>query len=74
MKRFIEWLKGSSRREFYENLSYLIIILGSIMFVSGVSIGSYVSGFPVLVAIIGSFFALLGLVLYILSQVIRLLG
>ncbi len=70
---FMDWLKGDSRRKLMENLSYCIIILAAVMVVVGLGIGTVYPGLPVLVAIVGSFLALVGIVLYILSELVRIL-
>ena len=70
---FTNWLKGDNKREFVENFSYLLIVIAAILTVAGLGIGTIVPGIPVLVAIIGAFLALAGIVLYILSEIIRTL-
>lgn len=70
---FIDWLKGKSRREFLENMSYTLIVLAAVFSVVGISVGTFVSGFPVFLAILGAFLALVGIVLYILSEFVRML-
>ncbi len=72
-KEFMDWFKGDSKRELVENLSYCLIIIAAIMTVVGLGVGTVYPGLPVLVAIIGSFLALVGIVLYILSELIRFL-
>lgn len=67
-------LKGKDNLKTAENVSYLVMILGAILFIFGATVGSYIVGWPVMLGIIGSFLAFGGLVLYILSQFIRLLG
>lgn len=72
-REFMEWLKGENRREFLENLSYTLIVVAAVFSVVGISVGTFVSGFPVFLAILGAFLALVGIVLYILSEFVRLL-
>ncbi|MFB6216381.1 MAG: hypothetical protein ABEJ72_05375 [Candidatus Aenigmatarchaeota archaeon] len=70
---FVDWLKGENRIELLENLSYVILVTAAILSVVGISVGTFVSGFPVFLAILGAFLALVGIVLYILSEFVRLL-
>lgn len=70
---FVDWLKGENKEELLENLSYLVIVVAALMTVIGLGVGTVYPGVPVLIAIVGSFFALLGIVLYILSELIRIL-
>ncbi len=70
---FVDWFKGDSKRELIENLSYILIVLAAVMLVVGLGVGTVYPGLPVLVAIAGSFLALVGIVLYILSELIRIL-
>ncbi|MFP4117062.1 MAG: hypothetical protein ACLFQ8_03285 [Candidatus Aenigmatarchaeota archaeon] len=70
---FVDWFKGDSRRELVENLSYCLIVIAAVMTVIGLGVGTVYPGLPVLVAIVGSFLALAGIVLYILSELVRIL-
>lgn len=70
---FVDWLKGETRREFLENFSYCLIVLAAVFSIIGISVGTFISGFPVFLAILGAFLALVGIVLYILAEFIRLL-
>ncbi len=70
---FIGWLKGDSKRDLLENISYCLVVLAAVMLVLGLGVGTVYPGWPVLVAIVGSFLALAGIVLYILSELIRIL-
>ncbi|MFP4045954.1 MAG: hypothetical protein ACLFS3_02755 [Candidatus Aenigmatarchaeota archaeon] len=71
---FMTWLKGETRREFLENLSYCIIVLAAVLTIVGIAVGTFVPGFPVFLAILGAFLALVGIVLYISSEFVRLLA
>jgi hypothetical protein len=73
-QEFMEWLKGDTRRDFLENLSYSLIVLAAVLSIVGISVGTFVPGFPVFLAILGAFLALVGIVLYVLSEFIRLLS
>ncbi|MFP4116033.1 MAG: hypothetical protein ACLFTQ_02410 [Candidatus Aenigmatarchaeota archaeon] len=70
---FMNWLKGENRREMVENFSYLLIVVAAVLTVIGLGAGTFVSGLPVLMAIIGAFLALVGIVLYIVSEFLRIL-
>lgn len=70
---FVKWLKGDSRREFLENFSYCLIVLAAIFSIVGISVGTFVPGFPVFLAIVGAFLALFGILLYIVSEFVRIL-
>lgn len=70
---FVDWLKGGSRREFLENLSYTLIVLAAVFSIVGISVGTFIPGFPVLLAILGAFLALVGIVLYVISEFVKIL-
>jgi len=70
---FVEWLKGENSREMVENFSYLLIVIAAVMTVVGLGIGTFIPGLPVLLAIIGAFLALAGIVLYIVAEFFRIL-
>lgn len=66
----INRLKGKNRREFLENISYVIIILSSVLIFIGILTGSFIQGF-VLFASFGSFLVLIGIIIFIISQFIE---
>lgn len=70
---FTEWLKGDTRRQFLENFSYVVIVSAAVLLIVGISVGTFVPGFPVFLAILGAFLALVGIVLYILSELFKIL-
>ncbi len=69
-----EWFQCGSWVDILEKISYLVIFIAAVMVVVGLGIGTVYPGFFVLVAIAGSFLVLLGIVLYILSELLRTLG
>ncbi len=73
-ENLIDGVKGDDRRDMLENISYIVLVLAAVLTVVGLGIGTVVPGIPVLIAMVGSFFALVGIVLYILSEIIRTLG
>jgi len=50
-----------------ENISFYIIVISAIMVSVGIGIGSFISG-TILIASIGAFFVMIGIVMYIISQ------
>ncbi|MBN2203291.1 MAG: hypothetical protein JW700_03860 [Candidatus Aenigmarchaeota archaeon] len=62
-------LKGSSRKEYVENISFMIIVLSSVMVASGIFLGSFIQG-TVFIASFGSMFVMVGITVYIVSQFI----
>lgn len=66
----IDRLKGKNRREFLENISYTIIVLSSVLIFIGILTGSFIQGF-VLFASFGSFLVLIGIIIFITSQLIK---
>ena len=67
---FKKWVKGSSTREYIENVSFVIILVSAIMVSSGIGLGSFIQG-TIVLAILGSFFVMIGIVIYIISQFIE---
>lgn len=63
------WIGGSTQKEFLENLSYLVIFISAVMVSVGVGLGSFIEG-TVLIAILGAFFVLIGIIAYVASQFI----
>jgi len=67
---FVNRLKGKDRRESLENISYVIIVLSSVLIFIGILTGSFIQGF-VLFASFGSFLVLIGIIVFIVSQFIE---
>jgi len=66
-KKFGEWLKGGSRQEHLENISFVILVAAALLVMLGIGLGSFVYG-TVLLAMFGAFLILVGIVIYIISQ------
>jgi hypothetical protein len=67
---FIGKIKGSNRKETYENVSYLIIFVSAIMVSIGIGMGSFVTD-AIFIAVVGAFFVVVGTVSYIASQFLK---
>jgi hypothetical protein len=61
---------GKNTREVLENVSFFIIVISAIAVSIGIGIGSFIQG-TVLISVIGSFFVMAGIVIYIASQFIE---
>lgn len=66
---FMKWLRGSNTKEFTENTSFLVIVISAIMVSTGIGLGSFVQG-TVLIAVVGAFFVMVGIIVYMISQFI----
>lgn len=66
---FMKWLKGSNTKEFAENASFLIIVISAVMVSGGIGLGTFFAE-TIIVAIIGAFFVMVGIIVYIASQFI----
>jgi len=66
---FKKWLKGSNKREYIENIGFLIIVIATIMISAGIGLGSFIQEI-VFTAIFGVFFFMVGIFVYIVSQFI----
>ncbi len=53
----------------YEELSYKTILLSAVMIFAGILLGSYVK-YTVLLASVGTFILLVGIIFYIISQLV----
>lgn len=71
-----EWLKlrGSTREDTVENLAFVTLFVAAIFTVVGITVGTFVPGFPVALAITGAFLVLVGIVLYVTSEFMRILA
>jgi predicted phage tail protein len=58
---------GKNKKEVLENISFIIIVISSILFAVGIGIGSFIQG-TIFLSVIGSFFVMVGIVTYIASQ------
>lgn len=66
-KKFNEWLKGKSRQEYLENISFVVLVLAALLVMLGIGLGSFIYG-TVLLAMFGAFLILVGIIIYIISQ------
>jgi hypothetical protein len=66
---FNKWLRSSNKREYAENISFLIIVMSAIMVAGGIGLGSFIQG-SIFIAVLGAFFVMVGIVVYIISQFI----
>jgi len=66
---FAKWIKGSSTKDYAENISFLIITISSIMVSLGIGLGSFIQG-SISLGVFGALFVMLGIVIYIASQFI----
>ncbi len=66
-KKFNEWLKGRSRQEHLENISFVVLVIAALLVVIGIGLGSFIYG-TVLLAMFGAFLILAGIIIYIISQ------
>jgi len=64
------WLKGGSRNEHYERLSFLLIIVATALVMVGILLGGFVR-YTVYVAAFGALLLLPGIILYIASQLME---
>ncbi|MFQ6009971.1 MAG: hypothetical protein ACE5J7_02520 [Candidatus Aenigmatarchaeota archaeon] len=69
-RKFMKWLKGSDRKEYIENMSYVIMFISAFFIFLGLGLGSFVPYFVYLAAF-GSFLLLVGIAIYIASQLIE---
>jgi len=67
---FKNWLKGKSRKEHWENMSFTIIIFSAILIFIGLLLGSFVK-YTIFMASFGSFFVMIGIIIYIFSEFIE---
>ena len=67
---FRKWLKGKNKREHVENMSFIIVIISGILIAMGIGLGSFIQG-TILIASLGSFFVMVGIIIYIISQFIE---
>lgn len=71
---FKKWFKWETGADKVESISFILIIIASIFTVIGISVGTFVPGIPVALAIIGAFLVFVGIILYIISEFMRIFG
>ena len=64
---FFKWVRGKNRQEFLENGSYVLMVAAAVLVSGGLLVGSFIPG-VVIIASIGAFILLPGLVIYVISQ------
>src|SRR3989344_8917432 len=64
---FLKWVRGKNTQEFLENGSYVLMVVAAVLVSGGLLVGSFVPG-VVIIASIGAFILLPGLVIYVISQ------
>lgn len=65
-------VKGATTGKTIENASIVTIMIASVMVVAGIAIGSYVSGFPVMLAMGGSFLVFVGIIAFIIGEFVQI--
>lgn len=73
-KKYLNWLKGKNSGESLHNLSISLVAIAAVFVVTGIGVGTYVSGLPVALAILGSFLIILGIVLYAAGEISKIFG
>ncbi len=63
-------VKGKTREETLENISFVIIIFSAILVSLGIALGSFFKG-VILIASIGSFTLLVGIVIFVIAEVLK---
>lgn len=63
--------KNKKREEKLENLSFVLIGISALFLIVGISVGTFIPGFPVALAIVGSFLVVVGIVIYIISEFLK---
>ena len=64
---FKKWLKGSGKRDYIENISFIVIVISSVMISIGIGLGSFIQG-TIFIAVFGAFFVMIGIAVYVVSQ------
>ncbi|MBI5355440.1 MAG: hypothetical protein HZB68_03210 [Candidatus Aenigmarchaeota archaeon] len=65
-------VKGATTGKTIENVSIATITVAAIMVVLGISLGSYVSGFPVMLAMGGSFLVFIGIIVFVIGEFVQI--
>jgi len=68
--RYMKWLKGGSKKEYVENISYSVILFSAFLVFVGMLVGSF-SGTFVAFAILGAFLFLVGVIVFIYSNFLK---
>ena len=70
---FKEWFRWNMLSEKIESVSIVILIIATACTVAGISVGVFIPGIPVAIAIAGSFLVVVALFLYIVSEFVAML-
>ena len=65
-------VKGATTGKTIENISIITITIAAIMVVLGIALGSYVSGFPVMLAMGGSFLVFIGIIVFVIGEFVQI--
>ena len=60
---------GKNKKEVLESISFIIAVISAILLVIGIGLGSFIQG-TIFLSSFGSFFVMVGIVIYIISQFI----
>jgi len=61
---------GKNKKEVLENISLVITVISAILFSIGIGLGSFIQG-TIILSVFGSFFIMIGIMIYIISQFIE---
>ncbi|MBI4017520.1 MAG: hypothetical protein HY366_01085 [Candidatus Aenigmarchaeota archaeon] len=65
-------LKGATREDTVENVSFLVLFVAAAFVAVGISVGTFVPGFPVALAVTGALLVVISLLVYITSEFLRI--
>jgi membrane protein YdbS with pleckstrin-like domain len=65
----VKWfeIKGKDKKETLTNLSFLVIIIATLLICVGIGLGSFVKGI-IMLASFGAFLLLVGIILFIVAE------
>lgn len=66
-------IRGDTKSETIENISFLILATAALFTIVGTAVGTYVSGFPVALAVVGAFLVVVGILTYVIAEFYALL-
>lgn len=70
---FKDWFHWKTTADKVESMAFILLIIAAIFTIFGISVGSFIPGIPVAITIIGAFLVVVSIVLYILSEFVRIL-
>jgi len=68
-----DFFKTETSADKIESISFLLLIVAAVFTVFGISVGTFVPGIPVAIAIAGAFMVPVSIVLYVISEFLRML-